>query len=62
MESKIRQSILNTVLYADIFEYPLTGEQIWKYLITGEKISREDFEKVLKVSAKGRSSSGRKSP
>ncbi|MEX2007694.1 MAG: hypothetical protein WD992_02885 [Candidatus Levyibacteriota bacterium] len=62
MESKIRQSILKTVLYSDIFEYPLTAQQIWKYLITEEKINREDFEKVLKISAKGRSSSGRKSP
>lgn len=48
MESNIARSILKTVLYSDIFDYPLTAQQIWKYLITTEKISIEDFEKVLK--------------
>lgn len=48
MESEIEQSILKTVLYSDIFDYPLTPEQIWKYLITGRSIKRKDFGRVLK--------------
>lgn len=48
MESKIVRLILKTVLYSDIFEYPLTDQQIWKYLIASETIDREDFEKALK--------------
>jgi len=48
MESEIRQSILKTVLYSDIFDYPTTAAQIWKYLISSRKIEREDFDKVLK--------------
>ncbi len=48
MESEIRQSILKTVLYSDIFDYPLTSAQIWRYLIASGKIDRKDFDKVLK--------------
>ncbi|MEX2013186.1 MAG: hypothetical protein WD967_02175, partial [Candidatus Levyibacteriota bacterium] len=47
MESEIRQSILKTVLYSDIFDYPLTSEQIWKFLLTSKKIKRGKFEKIL---------------
>lgn len=49
MESKIRQSIIQTVLYFDIFDYPITAAQIWKYLATAGKIKRRDFEKVLSL-------------
>lgn len=40
-------SILKTIIYSDIFDFPLTKEEIWKFLI-GKKISRESFEKELK--------------
>lgn len=43
-----RQAILETLLYSDIFDYSLTKEEIWKFLI-GKKISRESFEKALKT-------------
>lgn len=39
--------ILKALIYSDIFDYPLTKEEIWKFLI-GKKISRESFEKELK--------------
>ncbi len=48
MENSLRQSILKTVLYADIFEYPLTSSQIWRYLIASRKFKKQDFDKVLK--------------
>ena len=47
MENEIRQSILRTVLYSDIFDYPLTSEQIWKFLLTPKKVKRDNFEKIL---------------
>ncbi len=47
MESKIRQSIIKTVFYFDIFDYPLDSEEIWKYLDTPQRISRAEFEKVV---------------
>lgn len=40
--------ILKTLIYSDIFDYPLTKEEIWKFLI-GRKISKESFEKSLKT-------------
>lgn len=46
MESS-EKSILKTLLYSDIFNYPLKKEEIWKYLITSKKISKKEFEKSL---------------
>lgn len=34
------RSILKTLLYADIFKYPLTKNQVWKFLISDEKINK----------------------
>lgn len=34
------RSILKTLLYADIFNYPLTKNQVWKFLISEEKINK----------------------
>lgn len=48
MDNEIRQSIIKTVLYSDIFDYPLTYGQIWKYLLSPKKIKRINFEEVLK--------------
>lgn len=39
-------SIIKTFIYGDIFDYPLTKEEIWKFLI-GKKVSRASFEKEL---------------
>lgn len=38
-------SILKTLIYSDIFDYPLKKDEIWKFLI-GKKISKESFEKA----------------
>lgn len=48
MDNEIRQSIIKTVLYSDIFDYPLTYGQVWKYLLSPKKIKRINFEEVLK--------------
>lgn len=41
-------SIFKTLIYSDVFDYPLTKEEIWKFLI-GEKISKKSFEKSLSI-------------
>lgn len=42
-----RNSILKTLFYADIFRYPLKKEEIWKFLISQNKINKEEFNKTL---------------
>lgn len=39
------KSILKTLLYADIFNFPLTKNEIWKFLISDEKISENSLFK-----------------
>ncbi len=39
-------SIIKTLIYSDIFDYPLTKEEIWRFLIG--KIDKKSFEKELK--------------
>ena len=40
-----KESILKTLLYSDIFGYPLSREEIWKFLISRKK---EDKQSILK--------------
>lgn len=47
MSSELKQAVINTLLYADIFSYPLTKDEIWKWLI-GYKISHRNFSQQLK--------------
>jgi len=51
--TKLAQSILKTIVYADIFDYPLTVEQLHRYLI-GERgvaiqISETGVKKLVKA-------------
>lgn len=48
MVSEIK-AILRTIVYSDIFDYPLTRREIWKFLIVDKKITRAAFEKALLV-------------
>jgi hypothetical protein len=40
------EAILKTLLYSDFFDYPLTEEEVYNFLI-GEKISKAQFHKIL---------------
>ena len=33
MDEKLRQSILRTLAYFDVFGYALTKEEVWRYLL-----------------------------
>src|SRR5579862_5317869 len=43
------QAILTTILYSAIFSFPLTKGELWKFLITKKKISREEFGEGLRL-------------
>lgn len=45
--NKIEQSIIRTLLYSDIFNFPLSKEEVWQFLISKKKVSREAFETTL---------------
>jgi len=41
------RAILTTILYSDIFHFPLTREELWHFLIAKEEISRRAFDSSL---------------
>jgi len=47
VDKQVKNSILKTLLYSDIFDYPLAKDQIWKFLVS-KKVSRRFFERALK--------------
>lgn len=52
MAKEVKQAVLKTLAYSDIFDYPLTFGELWKFLI-GEKIGKEQLKKELsKLSSK----------
>lgn len=44
-----KESILKTLLYSDIFDYPLSKEEIWKFLISKNKEDKQSFLKYLSL-------------
>jgi len=47
MDSR-QQAILRTLLYADLFDYPLTKDQIFRFLISKKNIGKQELFSVLK--------------
>ena len=41
MGSSIKEVILKTLLYSDIFNYPLTKDEVWSFLISEKKLEKE---------------------
>ena len=46
-------AVLKTLCYADIFDYPLTKKELFRFLITKEKISEKDFFRILDMHIPG---------
>lgn len=46
MDRQLRKNILQTLIYSDIFRFPLTKDEIWKYLI-GKSVSKRLFQRQL---------------
>jgi D-beta-D-heptose 7-phosphate kinase/D-beta-D-heptose 1-phosphate adenosyltransferase len=44
-----RAAILKTLLYSEIFNYPLKKEEIYNFLISSQKISKEEVYKTLSL-------------
>lgn len=42
-----QKAIIRTLAYADVFDYPLTEDEIWKFLIVQKSFSRKYFEHSL---------------
>lgn len=49
MDKQLFSSILKTLSYADIFDFPLTLEEIWKYLISEKPVSVENLVETIKA-------------
>jgi len=48
------QAILQTLLYSDVFNFPLRKEELWQFLISKQSIQKEAFETALKeMSSRG---------
>jgi hypothetical protein len=45
--SKLQDSLLKTLVYADLFEYPLRSREIYRFMITDKAISATSFNKLL---------------
>lgn len=42
-----KKAVVKTLLYHDIFDYPLTEEEVWKFLISEKSIKRKVFDKEI---------------
>ena len=44
-----KQAIFNTLIYSDIFNYPLRFDQLYFFFISKQAISQEQLKKELRV-------------
>lgn len=44
----IHKVLIHTLAYSDIFQFPLTKEEMWQFLLNDKAVERKDFEKTLK--------------
>jgi hypothetical protein len=43
----VEKAILQTLAYSHIFHFPLTTEELWQFLISDKKITKDDFDRAL---------------
>ncbi|HLD19996.1 MAG TPA: hypothetical protein VJB93_02000 [Patescibacteria group bacterium] len=48
MENLLNKKIVHTLLYYDLFDYPLTGVELWQYVISTEKYGLADVIHVAR--------------
>src|SRR5438105_5019698 len=48
------KAILTTLLYNDIFHFPLTRDELWQFLISDRKIGKTAFVQALKRVSKAK--------
>lgn len=48
MSSRLKSQIIQTLVYSDIFNYPLTINQIYKFLIGSNEITKDKISKEIK--------------
>lgn len=44
---EVKAALLSTLAYSDIFDYPLTKAELWRYLVTAKPIPFVKFDKTL---------------
>ena len=45
---ELSNAILQTIAYADIFDFPLKGSEIYRYLV-GQRVSQQDVEQAIQA-------------
>jgi len=43
----LKKAVLSTLTYADVFDYPLSASEVWKFLIGHPEIKADDVQKAL---------------
>jgi len=46
---KLQRGIIKTLAYSDIFDYPLTSREVWRFLISDNQTERKTVQKQLKI-------------
>ncbi|MDP3988559.1 MAG: hypothetical protein Q8P80_05460 [Candidatus Levybacteria bacterium] len=47
MSNRLKKSIVKTLVYADVFDYPLTKEEIWQFLISDKGLTLRETSTAL---------------
>jgi len=47
MITPVKKAILQTLCYADVFDYVLSRDEIWRFLMSSKKVKRAEFDEAL---------------
>jgi hypothetical protein len=51
-ENSIRKAIIRTLFYSDLFEFPLTQQELWRFLKSSHPITNTAFLRELQILCK----------